>query len=44
MAKFTEKLKNKGFWCGLLTAIAGFVGGSITAPDFFVALVQLIGG
>lgn len=42
--KFVEKLKNKGFWVGLLTAVAGFVGGSMTAPDFFVALVQLIGG
>lgn len=42
--KFSEKLKNKGFWVGLLTAVAGFVGGSITAPDFFIQIVQLIGG
>lgn len=42
--KFAEKLKNKGFWVGLLTAVAGFVGGSMTAPDFFIYLVNLFGG
>lgn len=42
--KYVEKLKNRGFWVGLLTAVAGFVGGSMTAPDFFIALVHLFGG
>ena len=39
-----EKLKNRGFWAGLLTALAGVVGGSLTAPDFMIKLIQLIGG
>ena len=43
MANIKEKLKNKGFWCGLLTAAAGFIGGSMSAPDFMVQVVKLIG-
>ena len=39
-----EKAKNKGFWCGLLTAIAGLIGGSLSAPDFMIELIHLIGG
>ena len=39
-----EKAKNKGFWAGLLTAIAGLIGGSMTAPDFMIQLIKLIGG
>lgn len=39
-----EKLRNKGFWAGLLTAVAGLVGGSLTAPEFMIHLITLIGG
>lgn len=39
-----EKLKNKGFWAGVLTAAAGFLAGSYSVPDLIVKLVQLIGG
>lgn len=39
-----EKAKNKGFWAGILTAIAGLIGGSLSAPDFMIKLIQLIGG
>lgn len=43
-----EKLKNRGFWAGILTALAGFVGGSLGASDFIIELVKsinsLIGG
>ena len=39
-----EKIKNKGFWAGILTAAAGFLGGAYGAPEFFIKLVQLIGG
>lgn len=39
-----EKVKNKGFWAGVLTAFAGFLGGAYGAPEFFVKLIQLIGG
>lgn len=39
-----EKIKNKGFWAGLLTALAGLVGGSLAVPDFMIELIKLIGG
>ncbi len=39
-----EKIKNKGFWAGILTALAGLIGGSISAPDFMIELIKLIGG
>lgn len=39
-----EKIKNKGFWAGVLTAAAGFLGGAYGAPEFFVKLITLIGG
>ncbi len=42
--KVKEKLKNRGFWCGVLTSLAGLVGGSLSAPDFFIKLIQIIGG
>lgn len=44
MADIKEKLKNKGFWAGILTALAGLVGGSLTVPDFMIHLIKLIGG
>ncbi len=44
MGYFKEKLKNKGFWAGVLTALAGVVGGSLTVPEFMVQLIHLIGG
>lgn len=39
-----EKLKNKAFWGGLLTAVGAFIGGSLTAPEFVIELIHLIGG
>lgn len=42
--EIVEKVKNKGFWAGVLTAFAGFLGGAYGAPEFFVKLIQLIGG
>lgn len=39
-----EKVKNKGFWAGILTAAAGFLAGSYGAPEFLVKLINLIGG
>lgn len=44
ISELKEKVKNKGFWCGLLTAFAGFIGGSLTVPDFIIELIHLIGG
>lgn len=44
MLNIKEKLKNKGFWAGILTALAGLVGGSMSAPDFMIHLIKLIGG
>lgn len=39
-----EKIKNKSFWAGVLTAAAGFLAGSYGAPEFLVKLITLIGG
>lgn len=44
LEKVKEKAANRGFWAGFLTALAGLVGGTISAPDFFINLIQLIGG
>ena len=44
ISELKEKVKNKGFWCGILTAIAGLIGGSLTVPDFLIHLIKLIGG
>ncbi len=44
MVSFKDKFKNKGFWAGVLTALAGLVGGSLSAPEFMVQLIHLIGG
>lgn len=44
MQKILEKLKNKGFWAGILTAAGGLVGGALTVPEFMVKLINLIGG
>lgn len=42
--KVKEKFKSKGFWAGVITAIAGLIGGSVTAPEFLINLINLIGG
>jgi len=44
IAKIFEKIKNRGFWAGVFTALAGLVGGTITAPEFFINLITIIGG
>lgn len=44
LAKILEKLRNRGFWAGLLTAAAGLVGGSVTAPEFLINIITMIGG
>lgn len=44
MSKIVEKIKNKGFWAGILTAAAGLIGGSLTAPEFLIELIKYIGG
>lgn len=42
--KVKEKFKSKGFWAGVFTVIAGLIGGSVTAPEFLINLINLIGG
>ena len=45
MAIIIEKLKNKAFWAGVATAIAGVLGGAIGWPDALInILTQLISG
>ncbi len=44
LEKIKEKFKNKSFWAGIFTAVAGLIGGSVTAPEFFINLINLIGG
>lgn len=43
--KTIEKLKNKCFWAGVATAIAGVLTGAMSAPEAIInVLQQLIGG
>lgn len=44
MQKYLEKLKNKAFWAGILTALGGLIGGSLTAPEFVIKIINMIGG
>ncbi len=44
ISTLTEKVKNRGFWSGLFTAVGAFIGGSLTAPEFIINLIKLIGG
>lgn len=43
--KILEKLKNKAFWAGVATTIAGVLTGALTAPEAIInVLTSLIGG
>lgn len=44
LEKIKNKLANKGFWAGVMTAAAGLLTGAMSAPEFFINLIQLIGG
>lgn len=45
LAKIIEKLKNKGFWAGVATAVSGILAGTLTAPEAIInILTNLIGG
>lgn len=44
LEKMKEKLKNKSFWGGVLAATASLLTGALSAPEFFVNLINLIGG
>lgn len=40
-----EKLKNKSFWAGALTAIGSVLAGTLSAPEAIINIIQtLIGG
>ena len=42
--KISEKIKNKGFWAGVLTGLGSLIAGSLTVPEFIINLINLIGG
>lgn len=43
--KIKEKLKNRGFWAGVMTGIAGVLAGTLSAPEVILnILTSLIGG
>lgn len=45
LAKIKEKLKNKGFWAGIATAIGAVLAGTLSAPEAIInILTSLIGG
>ena len=45
LVSILAKLKNRGFWAGIATAIAGVLTGAITAPQAVIdILTALIGG
>ncbi len=45
MLAILEKLKNRGFWAGVATAVAGILAGTLSAPEAMLNILQsLIGG
>lgn len=44
MSNIKDTIKNRSFWAGILTALAGLVGGSLSAPEFLINIINLIGG
>ncbi len=45
LAGIKEKLKNRGFWAGIATAIAGVLAGTLSAPEAVINVIKsLIGG
>lgn len=45
LEKIKIKLKNKGFWAGVFTALGGVIAGTLSAPEMIINIVtSLIGG
>lgn len=45
LVKLISKLKNRGFWAGVATAVAGVLAGTMAAPEAILnILTSLIGG
>lgn len=45
LVQVLAKLKNRGFWAGIATAVAGVLAGTLSAPEAIInILTQLIGG
>lgn len=45
LAQILNKLKNRGFWAGVATAIGGVLAGTLSAPEAILNLLTtLIGG
>lgn len=45
LVSILNKLKNRGFWAGIATAIAGVLTGALSAPEAIInILTSLIGG
>jgi len=43
--EFLNKLKNKSFWAGVATTIAGVLTGALSAPEAVITVLKsLIGG
>lgn len=45
LVQILEKLKNRGFWAGVATAVAGILAGTLSAPEAIInILTSLMGG
>lgn len=45
LVQIIDKLKNRGFWAGVATAVAGILAGTLSAPEAIInILTSLIGG
>ena len=45
LEKIKAKLKNKGFWAGIATAVGAVLAGTLSAPEAIInILTSLIGG
>lgn len=45
LAKILDKIKNRSFWAGVATAVAGILAGTVSCTDAVISLLtNLLGG
>lgn len=44
MLAILEKLKNRGFWAGVATAVAGILASTLSAPEAMLNILQSLIG
>lgn len=44
LVQILNKLKNRSFWAGVATTVAGFLAGTLSVPEAIINFINLIGG